>query len=99
MEFVKFDPTGALLVTGGMNNFLRIWDVEKDFALKFTVDAIPQEDFNFVEWHPTLPCLLTGGVDYMVWMVNAKNGKVMQSYGGHEDEVFQAKFTRADKGK
>lgn len=27
VEFCKFDSTGKWLVTGGMNNFLRVWDV------------------------------------------------------------------------
>ena len=34
VEFCKFDSTGKWLVTGGMNNFLRVWDVQNGFALK-----------------------------------------------------------------
>ena len=51
VEFCKFDSTGKWLVTGGMNNFLRVWDVQNGFTLKQTIENIPQEDLNFVEWH------------------------------------------------
>jgi len=41
VEFCKFDSSGKWLVTGGMNNLLRVWDVENSFALKKTLDNIP----------------------------------------------------------
>ena len=87
------------MVTGGMNNLLRVWDVANGFSLKQTIDQVPQEDLNFVEWHQNAPLLLTGGKDLMVWLVNAVNGKVMANFIGHEDEVVMAKFTQADGGK
>jgi hypothetical protein len=41
VEFAKFNHDGKLLVTGGMNNQLRIWNVEKDFELKKAIDDGP----------------------------------------------------------
>lgn len=38
VEFCKFDASGKWLVTGGMNNLLRVWDVEAGFALKQIID-------------------------------------------------------------
>jgi len=38
VEFCKFDKTGKWLVTGGMNNHLRVWDVANGFELKQTLD-------------------------------------------------------------
>jgi WD40 repeat protein len=60
-----------------MNNQLRVWNVVDGFTLKTLIEEIPQEDMNFIEWHPTAPLLLTGGKDFMIWMVNAVTGKVM----------------------
>jgi len=60
-----------------MNNQLRVWDVARGFALKKVVEDIPVEDMLFVEWHPTAPVLLTGGKDFMIWILNAANGKIM----------------------
>ena len=99
VDFCKFDASGKWLVTGGMNNQLRIWDVQNNFALKKVLENIPNEDLNFVEWHHLAPVLITGGKDLVVWLVNALTGKVMANFIGHEEEVFSAKFTIADKGK
>jgi WD40 repeat protein len=82
-----------------MNNQLRVWDVENGYELKKTIDAIPQEDLNFVEWHPKAPLILTGGKDFMIWLVNAQNGKLMGNLGGHEEEVTQATFSLHDQAK
>jgi WD40 repeat protein len=38
VEFTKFDCSGRWLVTGGMNNVLRVWDGEKDWALHKELD-------------------------------------------------------------
>ena len=99
VEFCKFDSSGKWLVTGGMNNFLRVWDVNNGFALKQTIESIQQEDLFFVEWHSSAPLLMTGGKDLMIWLINAVNGKVMASFAGHEDEVNCAYFTLEDKNK
>ena len=82
-----------------MNNFLRVWDVQNGFVLKSTLDSIPQEDLLFVHWHAQAPVLMTGGKDYMIWLVNALNGRVMANLIGHEDEVIEARFTLEDRGK
>ena len=42
---------------------------------------------------------MTGGKDYMIWLVNAVNGKIMANLIGHEDEVLKAHFTLDDRGK
>ena len=38
VEFAKFSYDGRFLVTGGMNNLLRVWDVDAGFTLKRTID-------------------------------------------------------------
>lgn len=76
-----------------------MWDVVNSFALKHTIEDVPIEDMCFVEWHPAAPVFLTGGKDYMIWLINAQSGKMMQSYAGHENDVLSAQFTRADGGK
>ena len=42
---------------------------------------------------------MTGGKDYMIWIVNAVNGKVMANLIGHDEEVLTATFTLDHKGK
>ena len=99
VEICKFDSTGRWLVTAGMNNAARVWDVVNGFTLKYLIDEIPVEDMNFVEWHATAPLFLIGGKDYMIWMVNAASGKVMANFIGHEEAVVMAKFSIFDGGK
>lgn len=52
VEFAKFDSSSRWLVTGGMNNQMRVWDVVNSFQLKHTIEDVPVEDMCFVEWHP-----------------------------------------------
>lgn len=99
VEYCKFDSSGRWMVTAGMNNMARVWDVANGFILKTLVEEIPIEDMNFVEWHPTAPLFLIGGKDYMIWMVNAVTGKVMANFIGHEEEVLMARFSLFDGGK
>ena len=77
VEFAKFDSSNRWLVTGGMNNQMRVWDVVNSFQLKHTIEDVPVEDMCFVEWHPQAPIFLTGGKDYMIWLINAQSGKMM----------------------
>jgi len=42
---------------------------------------------------------MTGGKDFMIWIVNAVNGKIMANLIGHEEEVLRSKFTLEDRGK
>jgi ribosome assembly protein SQT1 len=82
-----------------MNNLLRVWDVEKDFDLKFIVESGPTEDLNFVEWHPKGNAIMTGGKDFNIWLFNGNNGDYVNCFSGHEDEVLSAQFTLNDDGK
>lgn len=66
-----------------MNNKLRIWNVEKDFELKHTIEDGPEDDLNFVEWHPKGNVLITGGKDYLIWMFNGANGQFITCLQGH----------------
>lgn len=48
VEFAKFNFDGKYLVTGGMNNTLRVWDVETGCTLKTLLEGGSSEDLNFV---------------------------------------------------
>jgi katanin p80 WD40 repeat-containing subunit B1 len=99
VEFIKFDSTGRWLVTGGMNNLLRIWDANADYKLHKTLDEVPQEDLFFVEWHPKAPLIMCGGVDQAIYLVNAVNGALMGTFYGHTKDILAAEFTVHDKAK
>ena len=99
VEFSRFDSSGKFVATCGMNNQVRVWEVAQNYGLKWLVQDIPQEDMNFLEWHPSAPLFLVGGNDYMIWMVNALSGKVVRNFIGHEEKVIFARFSIFDSGK
>lgn len=53
----------------------------------------------FVEWHPKGNVLITGGKDYMVWMLNGLSGEILGNFIGHEADVTNGLFTLWDNGK
>jgi ribosome assembly protein SQT1 len=94
VEFIKFNHDGKLLVTGGMNNVLRVWSADKnmEFTVKCKLENGPAEtdDILFVEWHPKGNALICGGKDFMIWLMNGATGDFLASFSGHEDEVLAA---------
>ena len=98
VEFIKFNFDGKLMITGGMNNQLRVWNAET-FELKYALEDGPTEDLNFLEWHPKGNVFITGGKDLLIWMFNGVNGQFLGCLTGHEQEVVKAQFTLNDSGK
>ena len=100
VEFIKFNHDGKYVVTGGMNNVLRVWQVKEEpgavtpfkITLKCKLENGPSEsdDINFVEWHPKGNAVICGGKDQMVWLMNAISGDFLACFSGHKGEVLQA---------
>lgn len=101
VEFIKFNFDGKLCVTGGMNNVLRVWQVEENkspltenykLTLKTKLENGPsdKEDINFVEWHPKGNAILCGAKDFMIYLLNGSTGDFLACFSGHEAEVLSA---------
>jgi ribosome assembly protein SQT1 len=91
VEFIKFNYDGKLMATGGMNNKIRVWNTaSEDFEIKCTLDDGPSDDMNFLEWHPKGNVLITGGKDFMVWLLNGANGQFISCLQGHTAEIYAA---------
>ena len=105
VEFVRFSFDGKLCLTGGMNNVLRVWQMDAEnpqvFKEKCKLENGPAEsdDIGFVDWHPKGNAVLCGGKDYMIWLMNGATGDFLACLSGHEAEVLAAKFTVANGGK
>jgi WD40 repeat protein len=97
LEYIKFNHDGKLVLTGGMNNVLRVWsyDDQMNFTIKCKLENGPAEtdDILFVDWHPKGNALICGGKDYMIWLMNGATGDFLASFSGHEDEVLKAQFS------
>jgi ribosome assembly protein SQT1 len=110
VEFIRFNHDGKLCLTGGMNNQLRVWQVEDNEApltkpykmsLKCKIENGPdaKDDILFVDWHPKGNAIICGGKDYMIWLMNAATGDYLASFSGHEADILMAKFTTHNNGK
>lgn len=99
VEFLKLNHDEKFLLTGGMSNFPRVFDMNKNFELKQTLDGGSSEDNNFVRWHPKGNVVLFGGKDKSIWLFNGINGDFISCCLGHEGEVLDAQFTLVDNYK
>ena len=94
------ESNGKLVVTGGMQNTLKIWKIKDDcLELVSNVSEGPEtnSDVNSVSWHPKGNALLAGGEDKQVWVLNGANGSYVGCLSGHKQAVVFAKFS--DSGK
>lgn len=96
LEHIKFNHDGKLCITGGMNNVLRVWKVERNlnagpndndftFELKIKLENGPSanEDINIVEWHPKGNAVLCGGKDFSLYLLNGASGDFLSCFSGH----------------
>jgi WD40 repeat protein len=106
VEFVKFNFDGKLCITGGMNNVIKVWNVEENtdagpedaqfiFKLKTKLENGPSEndDILVAEWHPKGNAVLCGGKDFTLYLLNGATGDFLACFSGHEDDILCAKFT------
>ena len=80
-----FDPSGAVVATGGMDGSIRVWNSqtgEQQGCLEGPTEAI-----EWLTWHPKGMVLLAGSEDMLAWMFNASQQQVMQVFTGHAGPV------------
>jgi angio-associated migratory cell protein len=82
---VAFEPSGAVVATGGMDGSVRLWEVATG-SLRGTLDG-PTEAVEFLRWHPKGSILLAGCEDMTTWMFNAEKQQCMQVFAGHTGPV------------
>jgi WD40 repeat protein len=96
VEIIKFNHDGKMMLTGGMNNVLRVWQLTNEesenpvFTLKTKLENGPseKEDILVAEWHPKGNAVLCGGKDYTLYLLNGSTGDFLACFTGHEDEVL-----------
>lgn len=69
--------------TGGLDNFLRVW--EPNGSCRCSV--LHNGGVVSLQWHPDLPFLCTGSLDWVVRLVDARSGDVLKTFTGHLDGV------------
>ena len=57
-----------------------------------TVDG-PQNDINFIEWHPAGNALVCGAEDGTLWLYDGNKGEHLNAFTGHHGPVRAGGFT------
>lgn len=90
VEFASVNHDGKYLLTAGMDNEPRVWDIENGFSLKRVIEYGSPSDINFARWHPKGNIVIFGGKDNTIWMYNGINGDFISCCAGHEGDVLDA---------
>jgi uncharacterized protein (DUF952 family) len=91
----SFNFDGTLVATGALDGSVMIWNVD-DGSLVHALEG-PEEDINWISWHPKGNVILAGSSDMLIWMWMATTGDCMQVFSGHSAPVTCGKF--APNGK
>jgi WD40 repeat protein len=74
---VAFHPTLPLLISGGKDAHLNIWEIENSIK---KIDSIPAHNFAIydIAFHPNLPVFATASRDKSIKLWNAENGLFLE---------------------
>ena len=85
---VSWSPNGMRLVMGNWQGHVRAFDANTGLnAITFQASKL-RNRVEDVKWLPGGNTIAAGGDDNTVWVWNAINGKLQQTYGGHTDWVI-----------
>ena len=90
-----FNFDGTLVATGALDGSVCIWNVETGTLVQALEG--PEEDINWISWHPRGNVILAGSSDMLTWMWMGTTGDCMQVFSGHSGPVTCGSF--APNGK
>lgn len=108
VDCVGFDPTGKLLATGCHDGILRVFDIEKNAAVK-TINAHLQPQPNpiyAIAWSPDGKQIVSASYDRSLKLWDATSAAMVREFKphtlktfekGHRDQVFCVAFTKDGK--
>ncbi|GFQ04604.1 angio-associated migratory cell protein [Phtheirospermum japonicum] len=86
---LAFSSYGHLLASGDVNGLLHIWDHLGNQKQRFDIGA----ELEWVKWHPSGHLVLAGSADHNVYMWDADEGTLHQTFSGHGKSVTCGDFT------
>jgi angio-associated migratory cell protein len=87
----SFNFDGTLVATGALDGGVCVWNVDTG-ALVQQLEG-PEEDINWLSWHPRGNVILAGSSDMLTWMWMATTGDCMQVFSGHSGPVTCGSFS------
>lgn len=93
VECVEFSPSSisqVMLVTGGSDGIVRVWDVEKSMErCKFVHGGVVAK----IVWHRHQPVIASGASDGLVKIWNILTAELILELSGHESFITDLCFT------
>ncbi|GKB32260.1 angio-associated migratory cell protein [Tanacetum coccineum] len=84
----KISP--ILVASGSLDGVIQVWDISLG-NLKCTLDG-PGAGIEWVKWHPRGHLVLACSEDASVWMWNADNSALLNTFSGHASAVTCGDF-------
>lgn len=89
---VGFSHDGQHAAFGSENGAISIVYMDGSESPSSALEG-PGAAVHFLQWHPRGPVLLAGSADKSAYMWNARRGKFLMAFVGHEDAVTCGAFT------
>lgn len=92
---MEYSPNLDLLVSGGADSFIRVWDFNKQVSQGVIRGA--QGVISVVKFHPTEKIVVGAGDDATIYAWNLETRELAKKFEGHISKVTSISFTQDGK--
>jgi WD40 repeat protein len=86
VESIAFSPENfKWLASGGMNKQLTVWGISTGSR---RIDCVHEDGVVALSWHPSLPLVCSGSLDFRLRIWDARNGFCYRVLSGHQDFIL-----------
>ena len=98
---LDFSRDGRLIISGSVDNTIRIWDLYDGFRKVLTIsdnDNSQDSGVTSVTISPDATLVAAGNLDTIVRIWDVATGTLLKRLQGHEDGIYSVAFTSDGKG-